>query len=393
MPNTTTALTAAGETYFADLGRVRASGGATGERSSYGPLATLLNAVGATLAPKVFCVGELADQGAGHPDFGLYAAKQVQQGRPREAQVPERGVVEVKAAGDDAWLTAAGDQVSRYWGRYRLVLVTNTRDFVLVGEDAAGRPTKLETFRLAADADTFVRRLETPRAFAREVGAGLGEYLTRALSHRAALAEPKDLAWLLASYARDGLARVEAAGESPPLAAVRAALEDALGVRFKGERRARFFHSTLVQTLFYGVFSAWVLWSRADTASQDRPLFTGGYGPAQFDWRTAVWHLRAPVLRALFQQLSDPGRLQPLGTEGEAVPYFYGSPTESMGAIGSTKVSSLCWREGTCVAFELSRRPSVALSVWHDEATALHQGRSRQAEVHGQIYDAVLVRR
>ena len=73
--------------------------------------------------------------------------------------------------------------------------------------------------------------------------------------------------------------------------------------------------------------------------------------------------------------------------------YLLGSPTESMGAIGSTKVSSLCWREGTCVAFELSRRPSVALSVWHDEATALHQGRSRQAEVHGQIYDAVLVRR
>ena len=347
MPNTTTALTAAGETYFADLGRVRASGGATGERSSYGPLANLLNAVGATLAPKVFCVGELADQGAGHPDFGLYAAKQVQQGRRRAGQVPERGVVEVKAAGDDAWLTAAGDQVSRYWGRYRLVLVTNTRDFVLVGEDAAGRPTKLETFRLAADADTFVRRLETPRAFAREVGAGLGEYLTRALSHRAALAEPKDLAWLLASYARDGLARVEAAGDSPPLAAVRAALEDALGVRFEGERGARFFHSTLVQTLFYGVFSAWVLWSRADTASQDRPLFAGGYSPAQFDWRTAVWHLRAPVLRALFQQLSDPGRLQPLGlvevldwtaaalnrvdravffarfTEGEAVPYFY----------------------------------------------------------------------
>ena len=347
MPNTTTALTAGGETYFADLGRVRASGGATGERSSYGPLANLLNAVGATLAPNVFCVGELADQGAGHPDFGLYAAKQVQQGRPREGQVPERGVVEVKAAGDDAWLTAAGDQVSRYWGRYRLVLVTNTRDFVLVGEDAAGRPTKLETFRLADDADTFVRRLETPRAFAREVGAGLGEYLTRALSHRAALAEPRDLAWLLASYARDGLARVEAADESPPLAAVRAALEDALGVRFEGERGARFFHSTLVQTLFYGVFSAWVLWSRADTASQDRPLFAGGYSPAQFDWRTAVWHLRAPVLRALFQQLSDPGRLQPLGlvevldwtaaalnrvdravffarfTEGEAVPYFY----------------------------------------------------------------------
>ena len=331
-----TKLTAAVETYLADLRRVSASGGATSERSSYGPLANLLNAVGTTLKPKVFCVGELADQGAGHPDFGLYAAKQVQKGQPREGQIPECGVVEVKPVVDDAWLTAAGDQVSRYWNRYRLVLVTNTRDFVLVGEDAAGRPAKLETFRLAEDAEDFRRRLEHPHTFAQEIGAGLGEYLSRALSHRAALTEPKDLAWLLASYARDGLARVEAAGDAPSLKAVRSALEDALGVRFEGEKGARFFHSTLVQTLFYGVFSAWVLWARP----VPRPA-------SNFNWHEAVWHLRAPVLRGLFQQLSDPGRLQPLGlvevldwtaaaldrvdcaaffarfNEGEAVPYFY----------------------------------------------------------------------
>ena len=188
---------------------------------------------------------------------------------------------------------------------------------------------------------------QTPRTFARAVGTGLGEYLCRALSHRAALAEPKDLAWLLASYARDGLARVEAAGDEPSLQAVRSALEEALGVRFEGGKGARFFHSTLVQTLFYGVFSAWVLWARAEAESGDGPPSAGGYGAAKFDWRTAVWHLRAPVLRALFQQLSDPGRLQPLGlvevldwtsaaldrvdqgtffakfNEGEAVPYFY----------------------------------------------------------------------
>ena len=336
MMGTNAKLTAAVDAYFADLGRVRASGGATGERSSYGPLANLLNAVGAMLKPKAFCVQELADQGAGHPDFGLYAAKQVQKGQPREGQTPERGVVEVKSVGDDAWLTADSDQVSRYWGRYRLVLVTNTRDFVLLGEDAADRPAKLETFRLAESADDFHRKLDKPRAFARAVGAGLGEYLARALSHRASLAEPKDLAWLLASYARDGLARVEAAGDAPSLTAVRSALEEALGVRFEGEKGARFFRSTLVQTLFYGVFSAWVLWARQSPPPVGR-----------FDWRTAVWHLRAPVLAALFQQLSQPGRLQPLGlvevldwtaaaldrvdrsaffarfNEGEAVPYFY----------------------------------------------------------------------
>ena len=349
MTDASARLTAAVEAYFAELGRICASGGATGERSSYGPLANLLNAVGATLKPKVFCVGELADQGAGHPDFGLYAARQVQQGRPREGQTPERGVVEVKVASDDAWLTAAGEQVSRYWNRYRLVLVTNTRDFVLVGEDAAGRAAKLETFRLADSAEDFHRKLEKPRAFAREVGAGLGEYLCRALSHRAALAEPKDVAWLLASYARDGLARVEAAGDAPSLVAVRKALEEALGVRFEGGKGARFFRSTLVQTLFYGVFSAWVLWARAGaeggaggggslrsgggsspeggdgeldapdgprkSGSHPAPLSAGDYGAGttRFDWRTAVWHLRVPVLRALFQQLSDPGRLQPLG--------------------------------------------------------------------------------
>ena len=329
-------LATAVETWFAELERLRASGGATGERSSYGPLAKLLDTVGASLRPKVFCVVEPANQGVGHPDFGLYTSRQVQKGRPRKGQLPERGVVEVKPAREDTRATGVREQASRYWGRYRLVLVTNLREFALIGPDAVGGETTLESFRLAESDAEFARRLERPRAFARETGAGLGEYLARALSHRAALAEPKDLAWLLASYARDGLARVEAAGDSPSLGAVRSALEEALGVRFEGEKGARFFHSTLVQTLFYGVFSAWVLWARQS------PPPAGG-----FDWRTAVWHLRAPVLRALFQQLSDPGRLQPLGlvevldwtaaaldrvdrpaffsrfNEGEAVPYFY----------------------------------------------------------------------
>ena len=117
---------------------------------------------------------------------------------------------------------------------------------------------------------------------------------------------------------------------------MRSALEDALGVRFEGERGAAFFRSTLVQTLFYGVFSAWVLRARQTPAPA---------GP--FDWRTSVWHLRAPIMQALFQQVTSPGQLQSLDlvevldwtaaaldrvdreaffarfNEGEAVPYFY----------------------------------------------------------------------
>ena len=336
MPANAAQLTSIVEEYLGDLRRLRASGGATGELSTYPALANLLNAVGATLRPKVFCVVELADQGAGHPDIGLYSAGQVQKGKPRAGQAPERGVVEVKAPSDNAWLTVESRQVSGYWEKYRLVLVTNTRDFVLLGEDASGNPDKLETFSLAESEDEFESELEKPRAFAKKIGAGLGEYLCRALSHRATLAEPRDLAWLLASYARDGLARVEAAEDSTSLSVLRSALEDALGVRFEGDRGAAFFRSTLVQTLFYGVFSAWVLWSR------ETPPPVG-----RFDWRLAVWHLRAPVLSALFQQLSNPGQLEPLGLvevldwtadaldrvdreafferfdEGEAVQYFY----------------------------------------------------------------------
>ena len=344
MPPTNPKLTAAVEEYLSDLRRVRASGGATSERSYYPALTNLLNAVGGALRPKVFCVSEMAQQGAGHPDIGLFAAKQVQKGQPKQGQTPEGGVVEVKAANDDAWLTAESGQVSRYWDRYRLVLVTNTRDFVLLGEGPEGKPAKLETFRLADSTADFETKLQHPRAFARDAGAALGEYLSRALSHRASLAEPRDLAWLLASYARDGLGRVEAAGDAASLNAVRSALEEALGVRFEGERGAAFFRSTLVQTLFYGVFSAWVLSMRSGHAGRAP---ADAAGSKAFDWRTAVWHLRAPVLRALFQQLSDPGRLQPLGlvevldwtaaaldrvdreaffarfNEGEAVPYFY----------------------------------------------------------------------
>ena len=129
---------------------------------------------------------------------------------------------------------------------------------------------------------------------------------------------------------------------------MREALEEALGIRFEGERGRRFFRSTLVQTLFYGIFSAWVLWARTEAATpMPGRLFTGIPDAARFRWREAVWHLRAPVLRALFQQIADPGRLQPLGltevldwtaaaldrvdrsaffarfNKGEAVPYFY----------------------------------------------------------------------
>ena len=46
-----------------------------------------------------------------------------------------------------------------------------------------------------------------------------------------------------------------------------------------------------------------MLWSRENPA------------PAQFRWREAAWSLRVPILRTLFVQIADPGRLKPLGLD------------------------------------------------------------------------------
>jgi len=288
------------ENYFTAVRDVHRLGAGTKERSYYPALAELFNSIGQELKPKVLCLSDLGNIGAGHPDFGLFAASQVQRGEPRRGQVPERGVIEVKSAGDDAWLTAKTSQVSRYFDAYRLVIVTNIRDFLIIGEGPDGQAAKLESFRLAPDAKSFWDMVAKPRKSAEHIGRAFGEYLKRALTQSVALREPKDVAWFLASYARDALQRVEEAKELPALSNVRGSLEQALGVTFEAEKGAHFFRSTLVQTLFYGVFSAWVLWSRETVAAQ------------RFDWRTAVWHLTVPFIRTLFQQIASPSHLQPL---------------------------------------------------------------------------------
>ncbi len=89
--------------------------------------------------------------------------------------------------------------------------------------------------------------------------------------------QQEDVAWFLASYAREAKFRVEE-GHLPALATIRTALEEALGMKFDTQRGEHFFRSTLVQTLFYGMFSAWVLWSKSHPPTDKK---------ARFDWRLA----------------------------------------------------------------------------------------------------------
>ena len=237
--------------YVEEMRSIRASGSAVRETSYYPALSNLLNGAGAGLRPRVRCVINVGNQGAGIPDGGLFTPDQyASDEEPAPGRVPpSRGVIEAKGANEDVREVAGSEQVRRYLERYGQVLVTNFRDFLLLEQGADGKPEEREGFfRLAGSEAEFwggdLRELE-------ERGALFAEYLKRAMLHAAPLAEPRDLAFFMASYAREARVLVEA-GELPALEGVRVALEEALGLEFEGERGEHFFRSTLVQTLFYG---------------------------------------------------------------------------------------------------------------------------------------------
>ena len=207
-----------------------------------------------------------------------------------------------------------------------------------MGQDAEGRPVKLESYRLAASEADFWREAAHPRRMATVHGERFTEYLKRVMLQAAPLAAPKDVAWFLASYARDAKATNRGWPIFPPCRCS--------GTPWK---------------------KPWASSSRAIKASTSfappwcRRSFTGCSPPgccgarkypptdrqARFRWHETVWYLHVPMIRALFEQLATPAKLGSLGLvevldwtetalsrvdrasffasfeEGHAVQYFY----------------------------------------------------------------------
>jgi hypothetical protein len=107
----------------------------------------------------------------------------------------------VKPVGADLAKLAATEQVVRYWTRYRLVLVTDLREFALLGEEG-GTTVVRERYRLADTTADFWELARHPQKAATEQGERFEEFVQRVLLHAAPLVDPKDVAWFLASYAR-----------------------------------------------------------------------------------------------------------------------------------------------------------------------------------------------
>jgi len=274
----------------------RSFGAHTAETTFYTPLSNLVNTVGEALKPRVVFVAHPGSRDGNLPDGGLFPVTNRRQTEPLPNQRPERGAVEIKPPGESLATLAQSEQVRRYLREYGLCLITNYHQFQLV-ELRQGRPSVMESYDLTRTADDL---WNLPiAALAKRHAETLPDFLARVLTRKVPLEKPKDIAELLASYAREARER---AAEHPIVAfsGVKSALQESLGITFEGEKGEHFFRSTLIQTLFYGIFSAWILWRR----SPDYSAHNGS-----FNWRLSAEYLRVAVLRTLFHAVAEPGAL------------------------------------------------------------------------------------
>ena len=274
----------------------RSFGAHTAETTFYTPLSNLLNDVGETLKPRVVFVAHPGNRGAGLPDGGLFPVANRRQTAPLPNQRPERGAVEIKPPGESLAALAQSEQIRRYMREYGLCLITNYHQFQLVElRDAV--PSVMESYALTRNAADLWNLPVTE--LAKRHAQTLPDFLARVLTRKVLLEKPKDVAELLASYAREARER---AAEHPIVAfdGVKSALQESLGITFEGEKGEHFFRSTLIQTLFYGIFSAWILWRRSPDYSAHNGIF---------NWRLSAEYLRVPVLRTLFHAVAEPGAL------------------------------------------------------------------------------------
>lgn len=210
---------------------------------------------------------------------------------------------------DLAASTEQKDQIGRYLAQTGVVLLCNVRGFgLLVCDPAYVRdgvtpvPPAKRVLQKTVDLWSAVGGGAKPKVDSEAI-AGLIDIVTRAVTDLARIGAPSDLAKILARQARD--AKDALPDDLKPLKPLLDDYRQALGLAFdvEDEKGARFFRSSLVQSVFYALFAAWILWDKQAEAD------------AAFDIDDAHSFLPIPFLDALLHDIRHPSRMKHLGLE------------------------------------------------------------------------------
>jgi hypothetical protein len=236
--------------------------------------------------------------GVDMPDIGIYDAAGDFALVCGELKLPSVGLHEMAAS------TERNDQIGRYLAQTGVVLLSNVWSFgvlsVLPGHTVAG-PVPPSARRVELTVELWPGSADLIVGAAPPAGSAqaLLDLVEAAVTRYAPITEPSTLARVLARQAR----RAKAALPIQFGQAVRSLADDfgrALGLSFLGEDGEEFFRSSLVQTVFYGLFAGWMLHKSA-----------GGADP--FRWQNLPATLRIPFLGDLFHDIQHPMRIAELG--------------------------------------------------------------------------------
>jgi len=245
---------------------------------------------------------ETKDGSTDRPDFVL-ADSALFVGVFGEVKNPDLSLQQIAVSTD------RDNQIGRYLARTGVILITNIRGFGLLTcrpsyERKPGEPVPPAEREILAAIDLWAHAAGQGTKLHVDDTAlnAFVELVTRSVTDFAPIADPADLAKVLARQARD--AKDDLPSDLRPVAPLLDDYRHALGLSFDigDEKGDRFFRSSLIQTAFYSLFAAWILWDRtADSAP--------------FDLEKAHENLRIPFLEQLFYDIRHPHYLRELDLE------------------------------------------------------------------------------
>lgn len=274
-------------THYANaIRRIHQTNLGTAETSYYPALNVLFEALGEEATPKLIPVSQLSDRSVADntfPDFGLVER------HSRALVLP----VEVKPVSVKIETVAASTQARDYAKAYGggLCLVTNLWQFSLVRIDEEGNAQEDLTRRIsiAASADDLLQGNLTEDL--EKAWSDLRILLIEAGRPRGSITAPKQVATLLAYHAQRMRDAINASGDPDEMmSSLRSALNNGLQIDLSGEHLV----PTVVQTLVYGVFAAWL--------ETDEP--------EDFDWMQASYRSTVPVFAEILHEALRPSLLR-----------------------------------------------------------------------------------